>query len=161
MHFQFQYFQCMNQLLCQLFCIIKRVSAAALLVFCMEAIEFPSWREQSLGSISYSNGHHFTLSLCHLFYPLITNVGRTQFTIVSIKTNKRDLNAGLYHCICSLILNPEGIKGQETFLSFLDTVNIDKLAFIVQITEIGSSSKNQKTIRLILICVLLYVPFFL
>lgn len=110
----------------------KCVGAAAFLVFCTEAIEFSSWREQSLASVSYFNGHLFTLSLCHLFYPLITNVGRTQFTIVSVKTSKRDLNAGLCHCICLLILNPEGIKGQETSLSFLNTVTIDKWEFIVQ-----------------------------
>lgn len=98
---------------------------------CVRAAAFvkKAWRklsEQSLGRISYFNGHLFTLSLCHLFHPLITNAGRIQFTVVSIKANIRDLNAGLYHCICSVILNPGEAKGQETFLSLLERTSIDK-----------------------------------
>ena len=63
-----------------------------------------TWSQLSspFGSIIYFNGRLFTLNLWHLFHPLITKAGRIQFTIVSIKKNIRDLNAGLYHCLCSI-----------------------------------------------------------
>lgn len=117
-HLQFSCFQYVVQLLhqCVLYNEVPPNCTAAL--FCTGEMEFPSWSEQSLGSISYFNGHLFTLSLCHLFHSLITNAGRTQFTIVSIKKNIRDLNAGLYHCICSAILNSEEQKGRKRFFPF-------------------------------------------